>query len=272
MYNKRGNFYGILLSFLMIIILIGLFTSDSETTGFATKTTKCFEGTDFGECSPVKPKYCDNGALKPDCQKCGCIEGRICQEDGNCLQTCSDGTLFGQCSENKPLLCHKGSLLENCFECGCSPGQTCLNNGACAGDVEIGAGEVAKCSDNTPYGECSIEKPAYCDNGKLVDNCFECGCEQGEMCGEGGICEPIQKCADGSIYGECSFLNGKFCQDGRLIANCEMCGCDEGEFCSNGKCSKELPKVSFLWNTFCKIFYFNEYNDCILDAARNQNK
>ena len=115
MYNKRGNFYGILLSFLMIIILIGLFTSDSETTGFATKTTKCFEGTDFGECSPVKPKYCDNGALKPDCQKCGCIEGRICQEDGNCFANLFRRYFYlANALKTKPFIMPQGEvLLEN---------------------------------------------------------------------------------------------------------------------------------------------------------------
>ena len=273
MQNKRGNIYGILLSLLMFVILIGLFTSKPPTAGFATKATKCFEGTAIGECSFVKPKYCDNGALKSNCQKCGCNVDEVCQDDGTCLRKCADGTLFGQCSENKPLLCFKGSLLENCFECGCFAGQICLQNGTCAGDIEVGAGtQVAKCSDETAYGECSFVIPKYCYNGNLVDNCFECGCEQGQTCADGGVCEQIRKCADGSIYGECSFLSGKFCQNGKLIDNCEMCGCDEGEICSNGKCSKELPEVGFFWELFCRVFYFDEYEDCVIDAARNQNK
>src|SRR3989338_10457312 len=104
MLNKTGNFYGILVLILLFVTVLGLFTSKSLTTGFAVKSTACFEGTAFGECSNVKPKYCDNGALKPDCSKCGCNKNEFCHDDGTCLQKCSDGTLYGQCSANKPLL------------------------------------------------------------------------------------------------------------------------------------------------------------------------
>jgi len=275
MYNKRGNLYGILLSWLMFVVLLGLITERPITTGYATKATKCFEGTAFGECSSVKPKYCENGALKPNCQMCGCFEDEVCQGDGTCLRKCGDGTLFGQCSESKPLLCFKGSLLENCFKCGCFPGQTCLQDGKCSGSIELGAaivGENLECADGTVHGKCSTEKTKYCDNGKLIDNCFECGCEQGFTCAEGGVCEQIRKCADGSIYGECSFLKPKYCENGKLVDSCELCGCDQGEVCSEGKCLKELPKVGLLWDLFCKVFYFDEYDDCILDVARKQNK
>ena len=131
---------GILLLVLLSITIIGLLTSNSDTTGFAVKRDKCFEGTSIGQCSVVQPKYCDNGALKPDCQRCGCSRGEACQADGTCLQKCSDGTLFGQCSQNKPTLCYKGSLLQNCFECGCSSGQACQNDGTCADNAGVGAG------------------------------------------------------------------------------------------------------------------------------------
>ena len=201
MHNKRGNFYGILLLLLMFVTVLSLFTADPVATGFAVKTTKCFEGTSSGECSPVKPKYCDNGALKPDCERCGCREDEVCQNDGNCLQKCSDGTLYGSCSENKPLLCHTGTLLENCFECGCFPGQTCLNNGACSGDIEVGAGAEEKITE-----EIELEEE------KEVE-------EEPEI---------------------------------EII--------------------KEEPKPGFWWNLFCKVFYFNEYDDCIADAIRHKNK
>ena len=92
------------------------------------------------------------------------------------------------------------------------------------------------CVGNIPNDRCSNTKPLYCDNGNLIYNCYECGCDKGMGCGEHGFCETLQKCADGSFYGECSFLKGKFCQDGTLIHNCELCGCDEGEICTNNKC------------------------------------
>jgi hypothetical protein len=201
MVNESANYYGALLLVLMFVTWIGIFTTEPQTTGFAVKKDKCFEGTDFGECSSVKPKYCDNGALKNDCQRCGCREEEVCQADGNCLPKCADDTLFGYCSENKPFLCSKGTLLENCFKCGCFPGQTCLNNGACSGDIEVGAGAEEKITE-----EIELEEE------KEVE-------EEPEI---------------------------------EII--------------------KEEPKPGFWWNLFCKVFYFNEYDDCIADAIRHKNK
>ncbi|MDP3764953.1 MAG: hypothetical protein Q8R04_00420, partial [Nanoarchaeota archaeon] len=50
-----------------------------------------------------------------------------------------------------------------------------------------------KCSDGTPYGLCSINKPLYCGAGNLANNCQRCGCPVGQVClGEKG-------CVVGSI-------------------------------------------------------------------------
>ena len=144
MVSESSNFYGTLLLVLMLVTVVGIFTEEPIATGFTIKKVKCIEGTSFGECSIVKPRYCDNGALKNDCQRCGCREDEVCQPDSSCLPKCEDGTVFTYCSENKPLYCSKGTLLENCFRCGCFPGQTCLNNGTCLGDIEVGAGSEEK--------------------------------------------------------------------------------------------------------------------------------
>lgn len=199
MADERANYYGVLLFFLMSFTLIGLFTSEPQTTGFAVKLTKCFEGTSFGECSIAKPRYCDNGALKPDCQRCGCIEGEFCQDDGTCIQKCSDGTLFGYCSENKPTLCHKGNLLQNCFECGCFPGQICSSDGSCTGETQLGAG-----AEPEPIVE-EIQEPIPEE-----------------------IKEPVKE--------------------------------------------EKQPEAGLWWKLFCKVLYFNEYDVCIADAIRYQNK
>ncbi|MBU2099661.1 hypothetical protein KKG83_05510 [Candidatus Micrarchaeota archaeon] len=44
--------------------------------------------------------------------------------------------------------------------------------------IQVIEGEK-KCSDGTVFGYCSKEKPKYCNNGKLEENCIKCGCEQG---------------------------------------------------------------------------------------------
>ena len=38
------------------------------------------------------------------------------------------------------------------------------------------------CSDATPYEECSETKPFYCDNGELVEKCWDCGCPVKQKC------------------------------------------------------------------------------------------
>ena len=106
--------------------------------------------------------------------------------------------------------------------------------------VVIKANEISQfCVGNIPNSRCSNTKPLYCDNGNLIYNCVECGCNEGMSCSDFGVCEILQKCADGSLYGECGFLKGKFCQEGKLIDFCDLCGCDEGEVCTNNKCVRE---------------------------------
>ena len=41
---------------------------------------------------------------------------------------------------------------------------------------------VQKCADGTLYGQCSINKPKYCDNGNLIDKCSICGCPSTNLC------------------------------------------------------------------------------------------
>lgn len=39
-----------------------------------------------------------------------------------------------------------------------------------------------KCSDGTSFGQCSANKPAFCDNNLLVSRCSICGCQTGLTC------------------------------------------------------------------------------------------
>ena len=49
--------------------------------------------------------------------------------------------------------------------------------------------ETDKCSDGTLFGECSSNKPYYCDNGNLIENCSVCGCPAEKECQEDGSCK-----------------------------------------------------------------------------------
>ena len=47
-----------------------------------------------------------------------------------------------------------------------------------------------KCSDGVSYGICSFDKPNYCDNGAVINNCQVCGCPTNRR-----ICKPDGSCA-----------------------------------------------------------------------------
>jgi len=50
------------------------------------KILTCRDGTEYGECSLEKPKFCDNGILIGNCSLCGCPSSIFydCQDNGNC--------------------------------------------------------------------------------------------------------------------------------------------------------------------------------------------
>jgi len=48
-----------------------------------------------------------------------------------------------------------------------------------------------QCEDETIEGECSEQKPKYCENLELVNNCDLCGCKSGLICMTDGGCEPV---------------------------------------------------------------------------------
>lgn len=39
-----------------------------------------------------------------------------------------------------------------------------------------------ECSDGTPFGACSPNKPLFCRDGALMNNCSKCGCDEGYLC------------------------------------------------------------------------------------------
>ena len=89
------------------------------------------------------------------------------------------------------------------------------------------------CSDGTPYGECSSDKPKYCDDGNLVDKCDICGCDSGYRCRGDGTCYRPSTGGGGYTIR---------CGDGICtvnVENCSTCPQDCGEcpsqpICGNG--------------------------------------
>lgn len=49
--------------------------------------------------------------------------------------------------------------------------------------------KFAICVDGTPFNQCSVIKPRYCDNnGNLINNCHRCGCGYCSACQSSGNC------------------------------------------------------------------------------------
>ena len=48
---------------------------------------------------------------------------------------------------------------------------------------------IKKCSDGTLYNQCSITKPLYCKEGRLINKCFLCGCSDDKLCQDDGSCK-----------------------------------------------------------------------------------
>ncbi len=151
-----------------------------DQTFQACRAQRCSDGTRYNQCSlGHSPIYCDNGTIINKCSVCGCVTGQSCNQTSNqCYvsvnpQTCSDGTLYGQCSTTKPKYCNNGNLTISCSTCGCPTGQSCnQTTSACYAPVN-----PQLCSDGTIYGQCSVNKPKYCNNnGVLSDLCLTCGC------------------------------------------------------------------------------------------------
>jgi hypothetical protein len=105
---------------------------------------------------------------------------------------------------------------------------------------------VQKCVDGTPYGECSINKPKYCDNGNLIDKASLCGCPTGYKISDN------QCIAEIPCQNECAQIGLKGClNEGYKICgnydadNClewgQIVSCPVGMSCVMGNCVAIVP-------------------------------
>lgn len=162
------------------------------------------------------------------------------------IPKCVDETEWGECSITTPRYCYAGSLVERCELCGCPSMKICQKlSGKCI------TPEEKKCSDGTPYGECSTIKPKYCDNSVLIDDCQKCSCSEGQICQANGSCSKVPTCTDGTLYGQCSTTKPLFCDNGSLFNNCSICGCPDGQKCqADGSCISSITGDLVLYVPF----------------------
>ena len=131
--KKRANFYGILLSLLMVISILALFNAKPQITGAAVteiekRNEGCIGGIPLDTCSNTKPLYCVDGQLRYNCYECGCNSGESCSDHGFCeiLDKCADGSFYGECSTLiQGSFCDSGNIIKKCSLCGCGSGEVC---------------------------------------------------------------------------------------------------------------------------------------------------
>lgn len=104
-----------------------------------------------------------NNQFNETCQnECSLVGIKECSDSGyrNCEDSNNDGCLeWGQ--------------VINC------PLNNICQNGNCIQE---------KCIDGTLYGQCSTDKPKYCENGNLIQKCRTCGCSINEQCQKDESC------------------------------------------------------------------------------------
>ncbi len=86
------------------------------------------------------------------------------------------------------------------------------------------------CSDGTPANTClPNQAPKYCNNvGAIEDNCGQCGCSNGWVCGPTGTF-----CCDNECNGTCAVAGCTAAED----PDCGGAGCCGDNACNAGECS-----------------------------------
>lgn len=81
---KSGWRYQALNVFLFLACLALMFAVNPFQAQAQGEWDDCIDGTPHGECSSIKPLYCDMGILINRCDLCGCLGGQACTESGEC--------------------------------------------------------------------------------------------------------------------------------------------------------------------------------------------
>ncbi len=89
---------------------------------------KCIDGTQYGQCSGNRPKYCYAGAIYEKCETCGCPSNSFCGKSGKCESTSQNITCYKDldCGTNQFIgnyYCSYDSVYKNMINYTCvSPG------------------------------------------------------------------------------------------------------------------------------------------------------
>lgn len=106
---------------------------------------------------------------------------------------------------------------------------------------------IQKCADGTLYGQCSTNKPKYCDKGNLINKCSICGCPQNQNCTHFGSCQIIQPMVTGGIVCNGIYYKGINigCYENKIYE-----GYDEKLCKDDSECPTNKPKC---FNHKCRV-------------------
>ena len=124
---------------------------------------------------------------------------------------------------------------------------------------EAGSGDLVAISFSQYCGD------KVCDAGETCGGCVvDCGCEYGNYCHKGKVCEKIvcgdDICSDGETCEDDNCCWGKTVTDFGTKYNCGLCGtrCGYHEDCVDGAC-KQQP--------YCGDFICQDGEECVWDCA-----
>ncbi len=219
-------------------------------------TNECEDST---QCNIDAGEVCrDNKCVVPPCTANSCGEGKVCGEDGKCVDgpSCNDE----DCAENERCLPSTGACGVDCVSDAsiCTGGEmcdkptaTCVPN-PCAG---IGV-DPETCGGNTPHF--SVELNCSCV--QCTDNSH---CGPGKVCGANGTCTADQ-CAtpcDSSQPGTCNGAPGTpYCVGGCCSQCIGAADCPSGQLCLDGFCG--VPPNCDIDPTVCPQGYTCEAGQC----------
>jgi len=201
--------------FLAFIILLSSVSMAFSVRDFLTNFKDYYSRISGADIAQFNPNVCSQGSVRcnegNECGSSPCVmqcQNNAWVEYQYCAQSCSNGQCVNnQINQMQFQVCTQGQL--TCNTCNGSPcvmqcqnnawveyqycAQSC-SNGQCVNNLNQQEFQQQatpipednqinqQCSDQTLYNQCSINKPYFCSNGNLIENCNTCGCPTGKEC------------------------------------------------------------------------------------------
>ena len=133
--------------------------------------------------APYSYECVQDGDLRYLPRSCDKYPGTACM-DYLCVKSCGTNEYWDQLTHTcKVKACPTGTVMI---------GEICCEDKDSDGQCDAG-GRIA-CADETEANSCSTNKPQYCSaQGVLVPQCSTCGCPEGQVCAQSGMCTTEDK-------------------------------------------------------------------------------